>query len=214
MFTRWMDGNGWSHPITTKLAKAAMGGEHGWLHSSQIASIRAADTRNPGPRTFVAIERLNYYLWRYQTEKKLIPTTKSSNDYANATPITEDGLPPSLGWFVEVFSGYRQPKDFDIEVLKIPPDQAELICKRLGRMIRNQMVSQSLDLVEDLGSVLYAHYPTKEKVSLDRVRALALGNPVLNAGELELELPNLAVLMKGLGLPISTEDELLSQVRR
>lgn len=213
MFTRWMDGNGWSHPVITKLARAAMGGSQGWLHSSQVASLRNANTRNPGPRTFVAIERLNYYLWRYQTSKTLIPTTSSSNDYNHAVPITEGGLPPNVGWFVEVFCGCRIPEDFDLTLVKIPPDQAQLISKRIGRMLRNQMVHQDLDLVEDLGGVLYAHYPTQERASLDRVRALAFGDHPLEASELETELPNLAVLLSALG-HTTTEDELLTSLRR
>jgi hypothetical protein len=213
LIVRWMDGNAWSHPVMTKLAKAAMGGKEGWLHSSQIASLRAGDTRNPGPRTFVAIERLNYYLWRYHTEKKLIPGTSSSNDYVTATPITEDDVAPGLGWFVEVFCGYRAPKDFDISVMTIPPDQAELISKRLGRLIRQQMVAQSMDLVEDLGSALFNHYPTKERASLNRVRALVLNGAALDTDELETELPNLAALLTGLG-HTTTEAELLETVRR
>ena len=47
LFSRWMDGKGWSHPTVTRLAKAAPGGKEGWLHSSQIASQRHGETRNP-----------------------------------------------------------------------------------------------------------------------------------------------------------------------
>lgn len=213
MFTRWMDGNSWSHPVTTKLAKAAMGGKEGWLHSSQIASLRAADTRNPGPRTFVAIERLNYYLWRYTQFKELIPNTPSSNDYLDARPITENDEPPSLGWFLEVFCGYRVPQEFDISTRAIPADQAPLISKRLGRLIRQQMTEEGFDVVEDLGSILFRHYPTKERTSLDRVRSVTLTGATLDATELELELPNLVALLTGLG-HITTEDDLLAELRR
>lgn len=211
MFARWMDGNSWSHPSMTALAKAAMGGE-GWLHSSQISSLRHASTRNPGPRTFVAIERLNYYLWRYQEHHELIPGTKSSNDYKDATPITEDGQPPTLGWFVEVFCGYRMPKDFDMEICQINPERVERYCRQLGRLLRQLMMSGGLDLVEDLGGVLYQHYPTQEKATLDAVRRIVLGGESWEAAELERELPNLAALTRGLGGP-ATPDELLVELQ-
>ena len=50
LFSRWMDTNEWSH--------ACMGGVR-WLHSSQISGLRHNGLENPGPRTFIALERLN-----------------------------------------------------------------------------------------------------------------------------------------------------------
>lgn len=212
MFARWMDSNGWSHPVLTSLAKAAMGGQ-GWLHSSQISSLRHATTRNPGPRTFVAIERLNYYLWRYTEHKELIPGTKSSNDYNQAQPITENGQPPSLGWFVEVFCGYRVPTDFDLDVCRIPESDAPKYSKNLGRILRQLMMARGQDVVDDLGGVLYAHYPTQEKVVLDLIKGTALGTKGFSGPELEEQLPNLSSFLGALDGP-GTVDDLLRELRR
>lgn len=213
MFTRWMDGNGWSHPTMTRLARGCTGGKEGWLHSSQIANLRHGATRNPGPRTFVGIERLNYYLWRWRDQKKLIPGTTSSNDYTEAEPIVEDGKPPSLGWFFEVFCGYRTPRDFDLGLIRVPPDQAERMSRVLGRMIRRLMIDRGMDPVEDLTSVL-AGYTTREPTSLERVRRMALLAQPLTADELEAELQNVHTLLGTLGSSIPTEDALLAEIRR
>ena len=68
LFTRWMDLNGWSHPVMVALAKSALDGTS-WLHSSQISGLRHGKLVSPGPRTFKAIQVLNYYLWLYKTEE-------------------------------------------------------------------------------------------------------------------------------------------------
>jgi hypothetical protein len=214
MFTRWMDGNGWSHPVMTKLARGCMGGEQGWLHSSQIASLRAGDSRNPGPRTFVAIERLNYYLYRYVTDRELLPLSTSSNDYREAAPILEADKPPGLGWFVEVFAGYRTPRDFDLALVKIPPDQGERCARQLGRLLRRLFTENGHDVVEDVSSVLYAHYPTKERANLDLVRHLIQGFTTVDTTQLEAEMANLAALVTALRREPTTEDDLLRQIRR
>lgn len=213
MFTRWMDGNGWSHPVMTKLARGCMGGSEGWLHSSQIANLRRGSTRNPGPRTFVAIERLNYYVWRYNQERALLPGSTSSNDYREAEAITEDGKPPSVGWFFEVFCGYRVPRDFDLGLVRIPPDQAELMSRRLGRLIRRLMMERGMDPVEDMAGVL-ATYTTQEPARLERVRRMTLLAEPLTADELEPELQNLVTLLASLGGTFSDEEALLREIRR
>lgn len=212
LFTRWMDGNSWSHPVMTRLARGCTGGSEGWLHSSQIANLRHADTRNPGPRTFVAIERLNYYVWRYQNERKLIPGTESSNEYQTAVPILADDQPPGLGWFFEVFCGYRVP-DSVLDPIKVPPDQAIRMSRALGRLLRRLMMDRGMDPVEDLSSVL-SRYTTQESTSLERIRRVTLLTQPLTADELEAELQNLTALVASLGGPCSTEDDLLSQLRR
>jgi hypothetical protein len=212
MMVRWMDGNSWSHPIIIQLGKACMGDREGWLHSSQISNLRAGKTRNPGPRTFVAIERLNYYLYRFHAQKALIPNTKKSNHYVDALPITDGGLPPSLGWFNEVFTGYRLITSPDLKSSVVPPEQAAIISKRLGRLLRERMIIKELDIVEDVSSMFYTYYPTKEKASFDRIHSLLMGQ-ALNAKDLQHEMPNLAHLLTKLGLEVD-HHELLTKVRR
>lgn len=104
----WMDLSGWSHPKIIQLGKASMTGI-GWLHSSQINGLRTGKLINPGPRVFVAIERLNRSLYDYGATKALIPGTSSSALYAKAYAITVDDQPPELGWWIEAFCGEHLP---------------------------------------------------------------------------------------------------------
>jgi len=80
LFTKWMDTNAWSHPVMVQLAAGCLQlpGGKGWLHSSQISGLRHGKLLSPGPRTFMAIERLNFYLHRYATEKLLLPGSTSA----------------------------------------------------------------------------------------------------------------------------------------
>ena len=80
LFTRWMDRNEWSHPIVVALAKGVCGGAS-WFHSSQISGIRQGKSQSPGPRQFIAIQRLNQALYDYKNGGPLIPGTSSSNNY-------------------------------------------------------------------------------------------------------------------------------------
>lgn len=207
MFSRWMDGNGWSHPTMTQLAAACLGGQ-GWLHSSQISGLRHAQTKNPGPRTFIAIERLNYFVWRYAESKKLLPNTDSSNNYRDATPILENGQPPSVGWFFEVFCGYRVPTDIVLDTVFIPPDKVDEYCSQLGRLLRKLLAQQNFDLIDDLSVVLHRFYPTHEAQRTGRVEALIRGESRLTQVELQAELLSLSKLTGALGGP-ATEEELL-----
>lgn len=212
LFSRWMDSNGWSHPVMTSLAACCMDGK-GWLHSSQIAGLRHAQTKNPGPRTFVAIERLNYYLWLYTTEKKLLPNTESSRHYVEATPITEDGQPPSLGWFIEVFCGYRLPKDANVDSVFISPDKVQDYCLQLGRLLRRLITQKGFDLLEDRNIVIYRYYPTHEEERVARVEQLIMGEGLLTQEELQAELLSLSKLTGALGGP-ATEDDLLAALQQ
>ena len=49
LFTKWMDTNGWSHPIMVSLATACLElpDGKGWLHSSQISGLRHAPLLHP-----------------------------------------------------------------------------------------------------------------------------------------------------------------------
>jgi hypothetical protein len=212
MFTRWMDGNSWSHPIMTSLATACMGGGKGWLHSSQISGFRHAQTKNPGPRTFVAIERLNYYVHRYQTEHKLLPGTNSSNNYNTATSITEGGEAPPLGWWLEVFCGYRRPVDMELSGVFIPVDKVEEYSRALGRMLRDLMIENDLDVIDDLSRTLHRHYPTREAERTEAVAELILGRSTYTHEDFLLELPALTQLSAALKGP-TTEDALLEALK-
>ena len=204
LFTRWMDTNEWSHPVMTALASSAMGGIR-WLHSSQISGLRHAGLNNPGPRTFYAIAELNRSLWRYKTTKRLIPGTSSSAAYENPFVITEDGEPPSAGWFYEVFCGLRVPQDIDLHEAYCTEEQANRISVQWGALIRRLMRERDLDLITDLNEVMRQHYPARDADRVRRTREVIENRYVWSPDELLLELPAIDALTKALGGP-STED--------
>lgn len=200
LFAAWMDGNGWSHPVMTNLARCCLDGAR-WFHSSQISGLRQRKLASPGPRIFFAIERLNFYVHRYQTEKLLLPNTKSSRDYANAQPILEDGAPPAVGWWVEVFLGVRVPADFDLERYVFSEDKAADVSRRWGRLIRNLCARQDIDLVDDLPRIIRDTYPAGEDRRITKVAQVIRGDASWSPPELELELPAITSMSAALGGP-------------
>lgn len=206
LFTRWMDLNGWSHPRMAALAKAALGGT-GWLHSSQISGLRHARLESPGPRTFIAIERLNYYLYRYVTEKTPIPGTDSSQ-YREAVVVTENGQPPPLGWWVEVFCGYRVPQDFDIGYMNISDLQAAQMSEKWAALIRRLMTSAGVDLITELNQAIHAHYPARDEERLAKLHDVIFNRYVWSPDELANEMPAIMTLTKAFGGP-DTEGSLI-----
>ena len=211
LFCRWMDTNEWSHPTMTALAKACLNGV-GWLHSSQISGLRHARLENPGPRTFVAIERLNYFIWRYATTKALIPGTESSNAYRHAYPITENGEPPPLGWWVEVFCGTRLPSDIDLRLTFFTEDQATDFSRTWGRTIRRLMAAKGIDLITDLERVVRERYPARDADRVDRLLSVIRDIHPWTPDELSMELPALTAFTAEMGGP-PTEDELLDEIQ-
>lgn len=211
LFTRWMDTNGWSHPTMVTLARACLEGTS-WLHSSQISGLRHGKLLSPGPRTFIAIERLNYYIHRYATSKKLLPGTPGSNLYAKAFAITEGGKPPQLGWWVEVFCGQRQPIDIDLRETFFTEEQANRISAAWGAMIRKLMIQQDMDIITELDRVLREKYPAKDAERLRRTNAVIQNRDVWNAQQLANELPAISALSAELGGP-STESDLIKALK-
>lgn len=205
LFTRWMDTNGWSHPTMVTLAKAALNGT-GWLHSSQISGLRHGRLLSPGPRTFIAIERLNFYVHRYVTTKKLLPGTTSSNLYTKAFAVTEDDKAPELGWWVEVFCGSRIPKDIDLRQSFFTETQATKISATWAGMIRKLMMQQDMDIIVELDRVLREHYPAKDSDRLSRVANVIQNKETWSPQELVNELPAISNLTAHLGGPQSEAD--------
>ena len=211
LFTRWMDTNGWSHPTMVTLARHCMDGTS-WLHSSQISGLRHGRLLSPGPRTFVAIERLNYYIHRYSTTKKLLPGTPGSNLYATAFAITEGGKPPKLGWWVEVFCGQRVPTDIDLRQTFFTDDQATRISTSWGALIRKLMIQKDMDIIVELDRVLREHYPAKDNERLVRLKDVIQNRDSWTPQQIANELPAITNLTAKLGGP-STEADLLKVLK-
>ena len=205
LFTRWMDLNGWSHPVMVALAKSALDGTS-WLHSSQISGLRHGKLLSPGPRTFKAIQILNYYLWLYKEEKKLIPNTTSSNNYQEPYVITEDGKAPDLGWWMEVFVGDRLPTDLDLNEHSFTPETATNFSKSYGKLIRKLMVLNDYDPISDFDTVIRAHYPAKDAERVQTLTDLLFNEAQWNPEQLVNELPALVTLSAALDGPKGDKD--------
>ena len=175
-----------------------------WLHSSQISGLRHGKLVSPGPRTFVAIQQLNFHLHRYKTEKKLLPGTTSSIDYGQAFAITENGEAPSVGWWIEVFCGLRKPQDIDIYSNKLSKSQAKEQSTQWAKLMRDLMMTNKIDIISDLDSTLREHYPARDVERLTKIKAVLMQGATWTADEFELELPAITLFSAALGGP---EDE-------
>ena len=207
LFTRFMDTNQFSHPQMVSLTRACMDGVS-WLHSSQISGLRHCKLLGPGPRTFIAIYWLNWYLHRYITQKQLLPNTSSSNAYAHAWAVTEDGEPPSVGWWMEVFAGLRTPKDIDLTSEYFSEDQAERKSAEFAALTRKLMMAGGVDIVLDLDHFVRECYPAGDHKRVSQLKAVLMGQAYWSADELANELPALTALVSRLRGP-KNEDELL-----
>ena len=206
LFTKWMDTNAWSHPVMVQLAAGCLQlpGGKGWLHSSQISGLRHGKLLSPGPRTFMAIERLNFYLHRYATEKLLLPGSSSSNFYSDPYVITEDGAPPELGWWMEVFCGARVPSDVDVTTRFFTDDHASTVTANWAKLIRRLLITSGHDIIEELDSIIRTHYPVREPDRVSQLVAVIQNRSQWNPNELQRELPAITAFTASLGGP---EDE-------
>ena len=205
IFSRLMDLNEFSHPTMVRLTSSCMSGIS-WLHSSQISGLRHGKLISPGPRTFVAIQQLNFYLHRYATEKKLLPGTSSSNDYEKAFAITENGEPPAAGWWVEVFCGLRVPKDIDLYANKLSESQAEEKSLHWAKSMRQLMMSKGIDIISDLDKILRDNYPARDIERLSKIKNVLIQGETWSPVEFELELPAITAFSAALGGPDAEDD--------
>lgn len=212
LFTRWMDRNEWSHPIVVALAKGVCGGAS-WFHSSQISGIRQGKSQSPGPRQFIAIQRLNKALYDYKNGGPLIPGTSSSNNYKDAVPIvTDEGECPDLGWFVSLFSGLVDlPEEYKGQAASFTTASAKTFSQKYARLIRKLFVQQDLDLIENLDMTLFQYYPARDKNRLTKIKNVLTSPEVWSSEELASELVALTSLSNALGGP-STESSLMEEL--
>ena len=213
LFTRFMDTNQFSHPQMVALTRSCMDGVS-WLHSSQISGLRHCKLVSPGPRTFIAIYWLNFYLHRYITQKQLLPNTSSSNAYAHAWAITEHGEPPSLGWFMEVFAGLRTPQDIDLSTEFFNEMEAEHLSAQFAKMTRTLMFANQIDIITDMDVFVRSFYPPGDHSRVSQFKSVLMGQESWNAEELANELPALTAVMSQLAREEITEGELLRRLNR
>jgi len=160
-FAKWlcrvMDHNSWSHPQLVALCKHCTGGR-AWLHSSQIAGLRQARLKSPGPRSFVALEYLFRAIDDFQqngllNEGEVFFTGNFAELVKDAQIMRdEEGNPTSLGYLIEVFTGLR-PVPIDLTKAEFSPDQAKTISDNTGRLVRKLMAVEDLDPIADAYSL-------------------------------------------------------------
>jgi len=169
-----MDINGYSHPQLVAICKACTGG-HAWMHSSTIANMRNARTKNPGPRAFAALEyclrdidaaQRGEFITNFGTLTPLIMEATLMRD--------EDGNPATAGYMIEVFLGLR-PIPIDLSVTIITPSDAELISGKAARLIRKLMAVSELDPLEDAETVggKFPGNPQQKQVATDLIKGQA-----------------------------------------
>jgi len=196
-FSRWfcrvMDSNGWSHPTLVGLCKYVTG-DKAFLHSSQIAGLRSARLKSPGPRSFVALE----YLWRAIDD---FQNSRSSGiTFGNLAPLVEraeimrdsEGGPATLGYMIEVFTGL-QPVPIDLNVVDFNENQANIISDNAGRIIRRMMVQNKWDLIDDLHRVA-DRYSTDPEIRAE-MRNVIVGQGVWSPEDLQARLTDLAKML-------------------
>lgn len=204
LFIHWMDSNRWTHPVLIELVRAALDGAS-WLHSSQITALRQGKLRNPGPRGFIAIAELNKAMFEYKTSKRLVPGTTTDLNYLQGYAITENGAPPEVGWWFEVFCGQRIPKDVDLDIQFRTDIEAADFSRGYARLVRQLMAYRGFDLFENLDKVVKTYYPAGDQDRVQKVSSVLLNQAVWTPEELRIELPALVAVSTELGGPASQE---------
>lgn len=200
-FCRFMDGNGLSHPQLVALCKLCTGGK-AWLHSSQIANLRAARLKSPGPRSFVALEFLMKAVWAYQDSvRRGMPQAETTPKFGNLAVLVErmeimadeEGNPVEVGYLVEVFSGLR-PVPVDLTINLHTALDAEKVSKSAGRLIRKLMAANDMDPIDD--SALVANLFPGSHVQRSEFAALLKGEAVWDPESVEENVSRLAKLAR------------------
>lgn len=197
LFRHWMDSNDWSHPQLVALCKKCTGGK-AFLHSSQIAGLRSARLKSPGPRSFVALEYLMRAIDAYQKgsgfgeERALFGELSHLVDNAEILR-DDDGNPATTGYLLELFIGLREVP-IDLSTLTYSEKQAEQISDKAGRLIRKLMAVDDLDPIADAGVVASRYSGTSEQRM--KFAAIIKGAVVWQPNEIEEALGKLAKFLR------------------
>lgn len=198
---RFMDGNGISHPQLVALCKICSGGK-ALLHSSQIANLRAARLKSPGPRGFVALEYLMKAVWAYQDSlRRGAEQDASTPRFGNLGVLVErmdimadeDGNPVTVGYLVEVFAGLR-PVPIDLTINVHSESDAMKVSKNAGRLVRKLMAAHDMDPIDD--SALVANLYPGSSQQRSEFASLLMGEAVWEPEFLEENVSRLSKLVR------------------
>jgi len=214
-FTRVMDNNGWSHPTLVALTKACTGSQ-AFLHSSQIAGLRAARLKSPGPRAFAALE----YLWLRIDEYQKVGKASDGVTFGSLTAFVQDaeimrdpqGNPATLGFMIEVFAGLIEVP-IDLNIIEFSETHAKLISENAGRLIRRMMVQERWDLIDDIHRIT-SKWSADPEVRT-KAQAIIVGQSVWFAEELNDRLREMSKMLERVfkysRTPPELRDELLKK---
>jgi hypothetical protein len=191
-FTRVMDTNGWSHPTLVALCKCTTG-DQALIHSSQIAGLRSARLKSPGPRCFAALE----YLWRaienYQHKGKVVVFGSLASRVQKAEIMRDpDDQPASLGYMVEVFTGLL-PVPIDLNIVEFTDSQAQIVSENAGRLVRRMMAQANWDLIDDIHKITDKF--SKDRHTCDVMKDIIIGQKVWTPDELYTRLSDLTRML-------------------
>lgn len=195
-FCAWMDGNGWSHPQLVALCKKCTG-DKALFHSSQIAGLRAARLKSPGPRSFVALE----YLMRAIESLHKVGFTEGKALFGELTHLVEhaeimrdeEGNPATTGFLLEVFVGLR-PVPIDLSKIVYNEKQADDLSNKAGRLLRKLMAIQDMDPISDAGVVATKYQGTQQQRT--KLAGVIKGVETWDSEEIEEVLGRLSKLLR------------------
>lgn len=213
----WHQRNGWPHVMVPRL------GQHmqlGRVHASQISMLKHRKLANPGPEVFLAIGRVNCWLWPWSPNRKLrdlpltnCPEAELLQRYPPVALLDGAGQPLGPGQLLEIFTGLATlPPAFD---LRIAEQEASALCGALSDWLTGgqpwrQCKAQVLDA-----------YPVARPQRRQQFEAVLSGQMDYTAPELEAELDDLhrtACAMAEGAAPWAkapgTIDQFLSQLRQ
>lgn len=164
-----------------------MGGRY--LHSSQISGFATGKLREPSPKVFVVIGRLNQALASGQLPSEL------QELWANKT-VLADTAGNSLD-AVGCFRAFTGELDLGLgNIRSIPEDQVGEANKRLGRFVRSALVNAGVDFIEELPEFVADGGPL--------VKSLILGQQ-LSAQDLVESLSGVQSILTQRGIEVTVE---------
>ena len=177
----------WTQPQLLKLADSVMGGRY--LHSSQISGFATGKLREPSPKVFVVIGRLNQALAHGQLPSDLQILWANKKVLADKDGTALDA--------VGCFRAFTGELDLGLgNVRSIPEDQVEKASKHLGRIVRGLLAKAGVDFIEELPDLIAE--------SGDVVQSVLLGQ-AMTADDLVESLPALEVMLKSRKVTITAD---------
>jgi hypothetical protein len=177
----------WTQPQLLRLTDSVLGGRY--LHSSQISGFATGKLREPSPKVFLAVGRLNQALANSELPSELQILWSDKKFLADRDGNALDA--------VGCFRAFTGELDLGLgNVRSIPDDQVDEANKRLGRYVRGQLAKAGVDFIEELPDLM------AEKGSL--AKSVLLGQR-MTADDLVEAVPELEALLKTKGIDTNLE---------